>query len=165
MKTSLSEASCAPTDQICLCTDAKYTAALESCVVSSCTIRQSLSKFTTVHLIYYIDTDILATKNVTTMACHAPVRDRTKTVSYAGVAGGIIALIAFILRMIARLRCCGGTFGWDDWTMALTMVRPIAPVSIHSSPWLTTTRHSSSHFRHFRLFVRIAPTNLEFNIF
>ena len=56
------------------------------------------------------------------MACEAPIRDRTKTVSYAGVAGGIIALIAFILRMIARLRCCGGTFGMDDWTMALTMV-------------------------------------------
>lgn len=44
MKKALPEASCAPTDQACLCTDAKYTAALEECVVSSCTIRQSLSK-------------------------------------------------------------------------------------------------------------------------
>ncbi|KAJ5743631.1 hypothetical protein N7533_008501, partial [Penicillium manginii] len=114
MKSSLSEASCAPTDQKCLCTDATYTAALESCVVASCTIRQSLT-----------------TKNVTTMACDAPIRDRTKVVSYAGVAGGIIALVAFILRMIARLRCCGGTFGWDDWTMALTMalVIPLSALS------------------------------------
>jgi hypothetical protein len=65
---------------------------------------------------------VLATKNVTTSACGAPIRDRTKVVSGAGLAGGIIALIAFILRMVARLRCCGGIFGMDDWTMMLTMV-------------------------------------------
>ena len=51
-----------------------------------------------------------------------PIRDRTRTVSYAGVAGGIIAFLAFILRMVARFRCCGGIFGADDWTMMLTMV-------------------------------------------
>jgi hypothetical protein len=50
MKSSLSEASCAPTDQKCLCTDAKYTEALESCVVASCTIRQSLSELLTGHI-------------------------------------------------------------------------------------------------------------------
>lgn len=63
-----------------------------------------------------------ATKNVTTSACGAPIRDRTKIVSYAGVVGGIIALLAFVLRMLARLSCCGGMFGVDDWTMVLTMV-------------------------------------------
>jgi hypothetical protein len=89
------------------------------------------------------------------MACDAPIRDRTKVVSYAGVAGGIIALVAFILRMIARLRCCGGTFGWDDWTMALTMVWWIStPVHIYASSWLTIPRRSSSHYQHFRLSVR-----------
>lgn len=42
-------------------------------------------------------------------------------VSYAGVAGGIVALVAYILRMVARFKC-SGTFGMDDWTMTLTMV-------------------------------------------
>lgn len=65
---------------------------------------------------------VIATKNVTTSLCQAPIRDRTKIVSGAGLAGGIIALVAFILRMVARLRCCGGVFGMDDWTMMLTMV-------------------------------------------
>ncbi|EPS29322.1 hypothetical protein POX_f08366 [Penicillium oxalicum] len=103
MKTSLSQTSCALTDQACLCTDAKYTAYLEKCVSFSCTIRESL-----------------ATKNVTSSACGAPIRDRTKVVSYAGVAGGIVALIAFILRIIARIKC-STTIGMDDLTMTVTM--------------------------------------------
>ncbi|KAJ5711150.1 hypothetical protein N7488_005306 [Penicillium malachiteum] len=115
MASSISQSSCAATDQACLCTDAKYTAALQECVLSSCTIRQSLT-----------------TKNVTTSACGAPIRNRTKIVSYAGVAGGTIAFIAFLLRMFARLRCCGGTFGMDDWTMMLTifLVIPLASLSV-----------------------------------
>ncbi|KAJ5214982.1 hypothetical protein N7468_010661 [Penicillium chermesinum] len=109
MKSSLAEASCAPTDQECLCLDPGYTAALEECVMATCTIRQSL-----------------VTKNVTTQGCHAPIRDRTKVVSYTGVGGGIIAFIAFVLRMIARLKCCGGMFGMDDYTMILAMGLTVA---------------------------------------
>ncbi|KAJ5726071.1 uncharacterized protein N7483_007428 [Penicillium malachiteum] len=115
MASSISQSSCAPTDQACLCTDTTYTEALEECVLLSCTIRQSLT-----------------TKNVTTSACAAPIRNRTKIVSCAGVAGGIIAVIAFLLRMFARLRCCGGTFGMDDWTMMLTicLVIPLSSLSV-----------------------------------
>lgn len=43
MGSAMSQTSCAVTDQKCLCTDAKYTAALEKCVLVSCTIRESLS--------------------------------------------------------------------------------------------------------------------------
>ncbi|CDM36432.1 Extracellular membrane protein, CFEM domain [Penicillium roqueforti FM164] len=82
MMTSVSQSSCKTTDQACLCNDVHYTAVLQECVLANCTIRESLT-----------------TKNVTTSACGDPIRDRTKTVSYAGVAGGIIALCAFILRM------------------------------------------------------------------
>jgi hypothetical protein len=44
MKLSLPQSSCAITDQKCQCTDVTYTATLERCVVTTCTIRQSLSK-------------------------------------------------------------------------------------------------------------------------
>ncbi|CAG8198056.1 unnamed protein product [Penicillium salamii] len=114
MVASVPQSSCAPTDQKCLCLDTHYTVTLEKCVLTSCTIRESLT-----------------TKNVTTSLCGAPVRDRTKVVSAAGLAGGIIALIAFILRMVARLRCCGGVFGMDDLTMMLTMCLLI-PLSVLS---------------------------------
>jgi hypothetical protein len=43
MVSSMSQTSCPATDQKCLCTDSKYTDALEKCVLVSCTIRQSLS--------------------------------------------------------------------------------------------------------------------------
>lgn len=46
-------------------------------------------------------------------------------VSIAGVAGGALALFAFVLRMIARLPCCGGQFGMDDLAMIVTMVRSV----------------------------------------
>lgn len=55
--------------------------------------------------------------------CDMPVRDRTILVSGIGLAGVGIAFVVFCLRLIARLPCCGGQFGWDDWTMVLTMVR------------------------------------------
>ncbi|CAG8091105.1 unnamed protein product [Penicillium salamii] len=115
MVASVPQSSCAPTDQKCLCLDTHYTVTLEECVLTSCTIRESLT-----------------TKNVTTSLCGAPVRDRTKVVSAAGLAGGIIALIAFILRMVARLRCCGGVFGMDDLTMMVTMclLIPLSALSV-----------------------------------
>ncbi|KAJ5415564.1 hypothetical protein N7465_004259 [Penicillium sp. CMV-2018d] len=115
MMTSVSQSYCEATNQACLCNDAHYTAVLQKCVVSSCTIQESLT-----------------TKNVTTSACGVPIRDHTKIVSYAGVGGGIVALIAFILRMLARLSCCGGIFGADDWTMVLTMALliPLSALSV-----------------------------------
>ncbi|OQE13125.1 hypothetical protein PENFLA_c054G04151 [Penicillium flavigenum] len=115
MMTSVSQSSCEPTDQKCLCSDAHYTAVLQKCVLVSCTVKESLT-----------------TKNVTSTACGAPIRDHTKIVSHAGVAGGIIALVAFILRMLARLNCCGGIFGADDWTMMLT-VALLIPLSALSA--------------------------------
>ena len=87
-----------------------------------------------------------ATKNVTSTACGAPIRDHTKIVSHAGVAGGIIALVAFLLRMLARLNCCGGVFGADDWTMMLTVVYtdfPLLKTKIPSHSRLTGSSHST----------------------
>ncbi|KAJ5823121.1 hypothetical protein N7447_005461 [Penicillium robsamsonii] len=129
MTSSISQSSCEKTDQKCLCNDAHYTAVLQKCVLTSCTIQESLT-----------------TKNVTTSACGDPIRDRTKIVSHAGVIGGVIALVAFILRMVARLGCCGGIFGADDWTMMLTMVYtkfPSLKIGFSSHWKLTDFSHST----------------------
>lgn len=64
----------------------------------------------------------LFTKNVTLSSCGAEHRDRTKHVSYIGVGGAIIALIAIVMRLLARLPALGGDFGWDDAVMLLTLV-------------------------------------------
>ncbi|KAF9885756.1 hypothetical protein FE257_012338 [Aspergillus nanangensis] len=106
---ALSASGCALTNQTCICTNPVLTATLEKCVVGSCTIRESLT-----------------TKNVTSQACHAPIRDRTGAVSIPALVGGILAFIAFILRIIARTPWFGGKFGWDDYTMGLTIMLSIA---------------------------------------
>jgi hypothetical protein len=65
---------------------------------------------------------ILATKNVTMTMCDAPIRDRTAAVWVAGVVGGVLAVVAFTIRMMTRLPLFGGQFGLDDLTMVLVMV-------------------------------------------
>lgn len=47
--------------------------------------------------------------------------------SVAGVVGGVLSVVAFILRVAARFRCLGGQFGWDDATMVFTMVWSLDP--------------------------------------
>ncbi|KAJ9247285.1 hypothetical protein DTO280E4_874 [Paecilomyces variotii] len=73
------------------------------------------------------------TKNVTSTACGAPVRDKSKAISIAGVLGGVIALIAVIMRLTARLPQYGGGFGLDDVAMIVTML-VVIPLSALSVP-------------------------------
>ncbi|XHG06240.1 hypothetical protein AWENTII_009445 [Aspergillus wentii] len=131
MAVTIPKSSCTLTDQTCQCTDTTYTALLQECVVSSCTIKESLT-----------------TKNVTTTACGAPVRDRTKAVSYAGVIGLVIACIAFVLRIVARFKCLGVSgdtsfstisladtgLGRDMWTLPFTNVTQVLYVSFPCCP-------------------------------
>lgn len=121
MAVTIPKTSCDLANQTCQCTDETYTALLQECVVSSCTTKESLSMLEVPSSLSRV-TDSIATKNVTSTACGAPVRDKTKAVSYAGVIGLVIACIAFFLRIVARFKCLGGTFGMDDLTMGLTMV-------------------------------------------
>ncbi|KAL4931459.1 uncharacterized protein BDV17DRAFT_297185 [Aspergillus undulatus] len=111
---AIPQSSCAQTDQACMCTDANFTGAVELCVAGSCSVRQSLT-----------------TKNVTATTCNQPVRDRTSVISMTGIAGGVLALFIFLLRICARLPCCGGQFGWDDGVMVFTMLLVI-PISAMS---------------------------------
>lgn len=73
----------------------------------------------------------IATKNATDLLCSRPVRDDSKSVSYVGVAGGILAVIAYILRMISRLPTFGGQLGWDDALMTFAILEVI-PLTVFS---------------------------------
>ena len=63
-----------------------------------------------------------AAKNFSETAFGGPVRDHTKLVSYTAMIAGGLAVIAVILRIFARLPCCGGTWGLDDWGIIVAMV-------------------------------------------
>ncbi|RAO64886.1 uncharacterized protein BHQ10_000898 [Talaromyces amestolkiae] len=72
-----------------------------------------------------------ATKNVTSTLCGAPIRDRTAVVSVAGLAGGALAIVFFLLRMVTRLPRFGVSFGLDD--AVLTFVIGLAIVLTYFS--------------------------------
>lgn len=70
-----------------------------------------------------------ATKNFSDTAYGLPIRDQSHLAAYIGLIPGCVALFAFVLRVFARLPCCGGTWGYDDWAMLATMV-----LSLHALP-------------------------------
>ena len=63
-----------------------------------------------------------AAKNFTESVFGGPVRDESKLVSYNGIIAGGFALLAVILRILARLPWFGGTWGLDDWAIIGVMV-------------------------------------------
>ena len=68
------------------------------------------------------------------------MRDDTKLVSYCGIIAGCIALLAVILRVFARLPCCGGTWGLVDWVILVAMVINAACIPPYLHLNLTNTQ-------------------------
>lgn len=74
-----------------------------------------------------------ASKNTTATLCSHPVRDHTHLVSYSGVIGLAIAILAYLLRISGKVQspCSGGirwtsTLWWDDFVMTIAMLLIIA---------------------------------------
>jgi len=74
----------------------------------------------------------VASQNATKTLCSAPVRDESNVVSYSGVIGGALAVLAYILRMTSRLPRFGDSLGWDDAviTIAVLEVIPLLVLSV-----------------------------------
>ena len=72
-----------------------------------------------------------ASQNATQTLCKQPVRNESKTVSYSGVIGGVLALLAYTLRMVSRMPRFGGQLGWDDAVLTVAMLEVI-PLSVLS---------------------------------
>ncbi|KAG5290871.1 CFEM domain-containing protein [Histoplasma capsulatum G186AR] len=108
---------CSLTDVKCMdtCTNPELEAKIAPCVEQKCTVRESLT-----------------TQRISDLKCGRPIRDRTKVVSIAGVVGGGVAFLAFILRMMARLPFFnGGPFGMDDVMIIVAMIFAI-PFTVFS---------------------------------
>ena len=62
-------------------------------------------------------------KEFSYQTCGYLTEDNSKAISIPGLVGGGLAILAFVLRMAARLPATGGCkFGMDDLTMCLAMV-------------------------------------------
>ncbi|KAH8668745.1 CFEM domain-containing protein [Xylariales sp. PMI_506] len=102
---------CSETDTSCLCTNVQLQTNITECVLSTCTT------------LY----EELMTKNATETLCGGEVRDESLTPLLAGMIGGGVALLVFIMRMCSTLPRGGRMAGWDDYTMIVTVALATPP--------------------------------------
>ncbi|RYP02425.1 hypothetical protein DL764_005804 [Monosporascus ibericus] len=113
---SAANSSCAPADIACLCADRDLEREIQTCALSTCSVR-----------------DQLATQRYSYELCGVDGQDRTTMIWTIAVSFGLLALGAFVLRCIARLSIVGRrSWGPDDWVMTLVMgfAMPLAFISI-----------------------------------
>ncbi|KXT09771.1 hypothetical protein AC579_6150 [Pseudocercospora musae] len=120
LETAIAASPCSATDLSCSCNNATLTAQVTVCAAQECTIKQQLT-----------------TKNTTDTLCSRPIRDQTHIVSYAGVIGCIIALIAYLIRMVSKVSfpCYEemriyNQLWWDDAVITLAMAEIISVSSL-----------------------------------
>ncbi|KAM3077125.1 hypothetical protein ACMFMG_003406 [Clarireedia jacksonii] len=101
---AIGNSTCAPTDQQCICTNVPLNDEINSCVRLFCTVKEAL-----------------VTKNITSIGCNAPIRDRRTFYEWLSNSFVIATWIAFILRIISRYMS-ETKFWWDDLTIAFVMV-------------------------------------------
>lgn len=75
---------------------------------------------------------------------NAPIRDKTMLGTLTSLIAGGVAVLAYLLRVCARLPLFGGNWGLDDWAITLAIV---IPLKIFSVSRLTVCRYSSSRSR------------------
>lgn len=62
-----------------------------------------------------------ATMNATTVACDAPVRDRSQSYNAVSATFGAVSVLAVVLRLLSRY-LSESKFGKDDYAIAVTLV-------------------------------------------
>ncbi|KAF9735866.1 hypothetical protein PMIN02_011665 [Paraphaeosphaeria minitans] len=96
---------CQLTDTACICTNAQLNANVEGCVLLSCTLRESLT-----------------TKNLTTTACHAPVRSRNMMLKLTNIILGTVSAACVLARILYKSIFSAGELGWDDYMILASVV-------------------------------------------
>jgi hypothetical protein len=86
---------------------------------------------------------LVAAKKFLQQLMGAPVRNKADMGTFTTLIVGGVALLAFILRAIARLPAFGGQWGLDDWVMTAAMLL-IIPLTICAY----LRRWNRSHLRH-----------------
>jgi hypothetical protein len=103
----------------------------ETCILSSCTIKQALSASSLQwsHVQTLTDTHT-ASQAWQKKACLAPVRDTGPRVRKIGTALIIIAFLLVVIRFFARWSIQDSSVGWDDWTILLAFIGLVPSTAI-----------------------------------
>ncbi|KAF2622047.1 hypothetical protein BU25DRAFT_452307 [Macroventuria anomochaeta] len=108
---AIKESSCTATNVTCICTNAPLQSNVETCLLSTCTLRESLT-----------------TKNVTATTCHAPVRDKSETSRVANLVLSVISVACGLTRIVYKAIYSMAELGWDDYTIILTLLAGVPSV-------------------------------------
>ncbi|OHW99270.1 CFEM domain-containing protein [Colletotrichum incanum] len=106
---------CSLTDATCICTNVQLNEQISLCVHANCTVRESLQ-----------------VQSYSKHTCGAPSRDRTALVWIIGIVFLVLGLLAFFLRVMAKLFLGGQSWGAEDWVMllAVAMMIPLNSLSV-----------------------------------
>ncbi|RMZ66270.1 oxidase [Pyrenophora seminiperda CCB06] len=108
----------------CLCSNDALNAAVAVCAQKVCTVYELLPiKHPRVQKL----TAVIETKNVSNKGCGVPDRYKGEKFIAVGVTGSAIAVLAFILRMLASVGKKGRQISWDDLTMGIVVLLNIPP--------------------------------------
>ncbi|PVH72157.1 hypothetical protein DL98DRAFT_611756, partial [Cadophora sp. DSE1049] len=116
---ALQTSTCSATDQACVCVDTALNAQIAACIHSSCSVKEQLT-----------------TMNLTSIACSAPVRNKTKLYINVRIVFYTISTISIALRFMARF-IRATPIWYDDWTMVLVFVCIFLP----SELYITNSKH------------------------
>lgn len=105
---ALAEKLCAPTDKLCICTNAAFQGKVSACVTVSCKIP-----------------DQLATRNASLTNCGAPVRDKSQR--YATLSNVLVSItgVFVALRFGFKIFITEAEFGLDDYAVIATFFTTI----------------------------------------
>lgn len=85
-------------NRTCVCTDTTLKNQIQLCSSQTCTV-----------------TELLSTKNTTSTACGAPIRDHSSDIVISSLVTGSVALIVVVTRVLARLLTGQKQLMMDDW--------------------------------------------------
>ncbi|PSN67023.1 hypothetical protein BS50DRAFT_621135 [Corynespora cassiicola Philippines] len=113
---AIGESACGLTNQTCVCMDMQLQSSVEACVMQACTTKQALT-----------------TKNVTTTACGAPIRDRSGLYKTISNTMGIISAACVLLRLVYKMVLTMSEIGLDDWFILITCLSgvPSSVINVH----------------------------------
>ncbi|KAL2136941.1 hypothetical protein VTI74DRAFT_102 [Chaetomium olivicolor] len=100
---AIAQSPCTSTDVSCICSDQRLSDAALACVMSSCTVRESL-----------------VTKNVTSHLCGLPVETDSSLIPVYSTFIGL-AVVSVALRLVARV-LTQAYFWWDDLANLMTFI-------------------------------------------
>jgi len=76
------------------------------------------------------DHQYIATKNLTTTLCHAPIRSKGNDIRVSNIVLGVVTAVCALLRIFYKAIFSVGELGWDDYSVLAALIAGVPSVVI-----------------------------------